>query len=332
MSEQHKDKQTSETDIQTEKHEESTPFLQPIETTSNEKDHLEGDYLVKALCRDGNVRAYALKSTQLIGESQTRHQTWATATAALGRTLSVGVMMGAMLKGEETITIQVRGNGPLGKIIVWADSKGHVRGYVDRPQTHLPLNKEGKLDVGGAVGRDGAIYVTKDLGLREPYHGYSRLISGEIGEDFSVYFAQSEQTPSAVGVGVIVNPDHTVKAGGGFIIQIMPGVEDTFITELEQQLASIPPISTLVNQGYSPEQILELIFKDEPIQWLEKMPVSFHCDCSKERVSNTLISLGQEELQLMIDEDEGAEVQCHFCSAVYHYDRQELEALLKELN
>ncbi|WP_202081469.1 Hsp33 family molecular chaperone HslO [Caldalkalibacillus salinus] len=289
------------------------------------------DYMVRALVLEGKVRVYAIRSTQTVQEAQERHQTWPTVTAALGRTLSVGAMMGAMMKGEDKLTIQVRGNGPIGKIMVDANSKGQVRGYVDNPQVHLPKNEQGKLDVGGAVGPEGAIYVNKDLGMREPYQGHSKLISGEIGEDFTVYFAQSEQTPSSVGVGVIVNPDNSVKASGGFIIQLMPGVPDDFINQLENQLKAIPPVSQLVNEGLTPEEMIKRVFVLDEVKWLDTVPVSYSCHCSYERVSQTLISLGKEELENLLQEEGKAEVNCHFCNSTYNFEREDLEQLIQEI-
>lgn len=291
------------------------------------------DYLVKALCLDSKVRVYALRSTQLVNEVQRRHNTWPTTTAAIGRTLSVGAMMGAMLKGEEKLTIQVRGNGPVGKMIVDANAKGEVRGYVDRPQTELPLKPNGKLDVSGAVGEQGTIYVTKDLGLKEPYHGQSDIISGEIGEDFTLYFAQSEQTPSAVAVGVLVNPDDSVKASGGFIIQLMPGseVSDDFISQLEKRLGEIPPVSNMIDLGMTPEQMIEAVFQDQEIKWLGQMPIRFKCHCSRDRVRSTLISLGKEEVQAILEEDQKAEVHCHFCNTYYQFEREDLEEIIAEI-
>lgn len=288
------------------------------------------DYLVRALCLEGKVRVYAIRSTQLVAECQRRHDIWATASAALGRTLSVGAMMGAMLKGNEKLTLQVRGNGPLGKVIVDANAKGEVRGYVDHPHTHLPLNEEGKLNVGAAVG-EGSLFVTKDLGLREPYHGTSPLLSGEIGEDFTVYFAQSEQTPSAVAVGVMVNPDHSIKSSGGFIVQLMPGITEEDVSYIEERLKSIPPVSNLVDLGLTPEQMMETVFEGKQLEWLDKLPIHFRCHCSLERVKQSLISIGREELTQMIEEDGQAEIQCHFCNEFYHLDKSELRQLLEQL-
>jgi molecular chaperone Hsp33 len=291
----------------------------------------QDDYLIKALCLQGKVRIYATRTTQLVDECQKRHDTWATATAALGRTLSIGAMMGAMLKGNEKVTVQVRGGGPVGKIIVDANSRGEVRGYVDHPHINFPPNDKGKLDVGRAVGTAGDIYVTKDLGLREPYHGSSHMVNGEIGDDFTLYFTQSEQTPSAVAAGVLVNPDHTVKSSGGFIIQILPGVSDEFITELEERLTTIPPVSQMIDQGFTPEQMIETVFLNEEIQWLESMPIVFSCTCSQERVRQTLVSLGKEQIQQILTEDGQAEVQCHFCNEKYYVSKLELEEMLVDL-
>ncbi|MDQ0340659.1 molecular chaperone Hsp33 [Caldalkalibacillus uzonensis] len=288
------------------------------------------DYLVKALVLEGKVRVYGVKSTRLAEECRRRQDTWPTATAALGRTLSVGAMMGAMLKGEEKLTIRVAGNGPLGRIIVDANGKGELRGFVSNPHVDLPLNAQGKLDVGGAVGSQGYLYVTRDLGLKEPYQGSSPLVNGEIGEDFTYYFAQSEQTPSAVAVGVMVNPDHSVKASGGYIIQLLPGVDDQFITQLEKRLTEIPAVSQMVNQGYTPEQMIETVFPQEEIKWLEQMPIRFACHCSKERVKEVLTSLGRGELQGILAEQGQAEVSCHFCGETYHISKAELKQLITQ--
>ncbi|GGK33510.1 33 kDa chaperonin [Caldalkalibacillus thermarum] len=288
------------------------------------------DYLVKALVLEGKVRIYAVRSTQVAEECRRRQDTWPTATAALGRTLSVGAMMGAMLKGEEKLTIRVAGNGPIGRIIVDANGKGEVRGFVSNPHVDLPLNDQGKLDVGGAVGAQGYLYVTRDLGLKEPYQGSSPLVSGEIGEDFTYYFAQSEQTPSAVAVGVLVNPDHSVKASGGYIIQLLPGVRDQFISQLEKRLTEIPPVSQMVDQGYTPEQMIETLFPAAQIKWLERLPIRFACNCSKERVKEVLASLGIKELEKMLAEQGQAEVNCHFCGETYEVSKDELQQLIAD--
>ncbi|WP_018663708.1 Hsp33 family molecular chaperone HslO [Heyndrickxia acidiproducens] len=288
------------------------------------------DYLIKALAYDGQIRAYAAETTETVGEAQRRHYTWPTASAALGRTLTAGAMMGAMLKGDEKITIKVEGGGPIGAIIVDADAHGDVRGYVTNPQTHFDLNEQGKLDVRRAVGTNGTLTVVKDLGLRENFSGQVPIVSGELGEDFTYYFATSEQVPSAVGVGVLVNPDNTILASGGFIIQLMPGTDEEIVTALEKRISDTPPISSLIRQGLKPEEILESLLGKDNVNVLETIPVRFECTCSKERFASAMISLGKEELRDMIEEDGQAEAVCHFCREKYHYTRQDLETLLQQ--
>lgn len=288
------------------------------------------DYLVKALGFNGQVRAYAARTTETVGEAQRRHQTWPTASAALGRSMTAGVMMGAMLKGEEKITIKIEGGGPIGPILVDSNSKGEVRGYVTHPQTHFDLNEHGKLDVRRAVGTTGTLTVIKDIGMKEHFSGQVPIVSGELGEDFTYYFVTSEQTPSSVGVGVLVNPDNTILAAGGFILQLMPGTEEETIIQIEERLKKIPPVSKLIEQGLTPEEVLtELLGKDN-LKILEKQPVSFSCTCSKERFGNVITTLGVNEIQEMIDEEGKAEAQCHFCNEKYHYTKEELEELKQE--
>ena len=288
------------------------------------------DYLVKALAFNGQVRAYAVKSTDTVGEAQRRHYTWPVASAALGRTISAGVMMGAMLKGEENLTIKVEGGGPIGLILVDSDAKGHVRGYVSNPHVHFDLNEHGKLDVRRAVGTEGMLSVVKDIGLRDYFTGQVPIVSGELGEDFTYYFATSEQVPSSVGVGVLVNPDNSIKAAGGFIIQLMPGAEDETITMIENRLNTVPPVSKLIDRGLSPEELLKEVLGEENVNILETLPVAFTCKCSKERFENAIVGLGEEEITAMIEEDGQAEAQCHFCNEKYLYTREELEELRKE--
>ncbi|WP_332650215.1 Hsp33 family molecular chaperone HslO [Lysinibacillus sp. 54212] len=287
------------------------------------------DYLVKALAYDAQVRAYAVNSTVTIREAQRRHNTWPTASAALGRSMTAGVMLGAMLKGEEKLTIKINGGGPIGAILVDADATGEVRGYVSHPQTHFDLNEKGKLDVKRAVGTEGLMTISKDIGLQHPFVGQIPLVSGEIGEDFTSYLLNSEQTPSAVGVGVLVNPDNTIQSAGGFIIQLMPGAENEVISAIEERLNVIKPISTMIAEGMTPEQILEQVLGEENVNILEKMPVQFQCQCSEERVTNAIISLGSEEIQDMIETDGQAEANCHFCNETYHFTKENLEELMK---
>lgn len=287
-----------------------------------------GDYLVKALAFNGQVRAYATLTTETVGEAQRRHQTWPTASAALGRAMTAGAMMAAMLKDDDKITVKIEGGGPIGAILVDANAKGHVRGYVTNPQVDFELNEHGKLDVRRAVGTNGTLSVVKDVGLRDFFSGQIPIVSGEIGEDFTYYFAKSEQTPSSVGVGVLVNPDHTILASGGFIIQLLPGATDECITEIEQRLQSIPPVSKLIHDGNTPEQILNMLLKD--VQILEHMPIEFRCTCSKERIGDAIIGLGADEIQNMITEDGHATAQCHFCNETYYFSVEELEVLKNE--
>jgi molecular chaperone Hsp33 len=286
-----------------------------------------GDYLVKALAYDGQVRAYAARTTETVGEAQRRHQTWPTASAALGRALTAGVMMGAMLKGDETLTIKIDGGGPIGTILVDSNAKGEVRGYVANPHVHFELNEHGKLDVARAVGKNGMLTVVKDLGLRDFFTGQVPIISGELGEDFTYYFASSEQVPSSVGVGVLVNPDNTILAAGGFIIQLMPGTEEKTIEQIEQRLQTIPPVSKMIESGLTPEEILEKLLGKGNVKVLETLPVAFVCRCSRERIADALISLGSQEIQDIIDKEGYAEASCHFCNETYHFTKEELKQL-----
>jgi molecular chaperone Hsp33 len=288
------------------------------------------DYLVKALGYNGQVRAYAVSTTETVGEAQRRHYTWPTASAALGRSMTAGLMMGAMLKGEDKLTIKVEGGGPIGVILVDSNAKGEVRGYVTNPQTHFDLNEQGKLDVRRAVGTEGTLTVVKDLGLRDYFTGQVPLVSGELGEDFTYYFVTSEQIPSSVGVGVLVNPDNSILAAGGFIIQLMPGTEDKTITQIEERLSKIPPISKMIQEGLTPEEVLEQVLGEGNVKILEKMPVGFKCQCSRERIGNALISLGKAEIRDIIEKEGHAEAQCHFCNEKYQFSKEELEELEKE--
>ncbi|BFH65881.1 Hsp33 family molecular chaperone HslO [Paenibacillus azoreducens] len=285
------------------------------------------DCLIRGTAMSGRVRAFAVRTTGLVEELRQRHDTWPTATAALGRTLTAGAMMGAMLKGEEKLTIQVQGNGPIGQIVVDANAHGEVRGYVSEPHIHLPSNSQGKLDVAGAVGREGFLHVIKDLGLKEPYRGSVPIISGELGEDFTYYFAASEQTPSAVGLGVLVAPDNSVIVAGGFVVQLLPGLSDEEITVIEQAVGAMPPVTALMDQGLELEEMLRWLLPD--VEILEQMEIGFKCQCSRERVEQTLVSLGKSELEQLIEEDGKAEVVCHFCNEAYSFNKDELQQILE---
>ncbi|MFA9559807.1 Hsp33 family molecular chaperone HslO [Evansella sp. AB-rgal1] len=286
------------------------------------------DYLVKALAYDGTVRAYAIRSTEMVREAARRHGTWRTVTAALGRTMSAATMMGAMLKGEEKLTIKIEGDGPATPIIVDANAKGEARGYVSNPHVDPERKDSGKLNVSKAVGETGSLSVVKNLGMKENFTGSVPLVSGEIAEDFTYYFASSEQTPSSVALGVIVGKDDNVAAAGGFIIQMMPGVTDETIDDIEEKLTVLPPISTLIEDGLTPEEVLQRVLGEENVRVLDTLDVSFQCHCSKERIAQAIIGLGKAEIQAMIEEDEGAETKCNFCNVTYHFTKEELEGLL----
>jgi molecular chaperone Hsp33 len=291
-----------------------------------------GDYLVRALGFNNSVRAFAVSTTETVGEAQRRHDTWPTTSAALGRTMTASVMMGAMLKGEDKITVKVEGNGPIGSMIVDANAKGEVRGYVTNPHVEFDLNPQGKLDVRRAVGTEGALTVVKDLGLRDFFSGQVPIVSGEIAEDFTYYFATSEQVPSSVGLGVLVNTDDSILAAGGFIIQLLPGVDDETITQIENQLSKIEPVSKMIQKGFTPEEILKAVLGEDNVQMLDTLPVKFECNCSKERFGAAIISLGEKEIRDMIEEDGKAEAHCHFCQEKYQYSKEELEGFITEIN
>lgn len=285
------------------------------------------DYLIKATAFEGMVRAYAITSTDTVEEARRRQDTWATASAALGRTITVTTMMGSMLKGEDKLTVKFEGNGPVGAIVADGNAKGEVRGYISNPHVDFDLNDKGKLDVAKAVGTQGNLSVVKDLGLKEHFTGQVPIVSGEVSEDFTYYFANSEQVPSAVGAGVLVNPDHTILASGGFIVQILPGADDGTIDQIESRINALPPISSLIREGNKPEEILEKLLGNESIKILEQIQVQFKCHCSKERVEQAISSLGDEEIQKMIDEDKGAEATCHFCNEQYTFSVNELHEM-----
>lgn len=287
------------------------------------------DYLIKAIAYDGKVRAYAARTTDMVNEAQRRHDTWPTASAAIGRTMTASLMLGAMLKGEDKLTVKIEGGGPIGAIVADANAKGEVRAYVSNPHIHFDLNEQGKLDVRRAVGTDGTLSVVKDLGLRDYFTGQVEIVSGELGDDFTYYLVSSEQVPSSVGVGVLVNPDNTILAAGGFIIQLLPGTDEETISTIEKQLSQIEPISKLIQKGLTPEEILEEVLGQKP-DVLETMPVKFHCSCSKDRFETAILGLGKKEIQDMIEEDGKAEAVCHFCNEKYLFTKEELEELRDE--
>jgi molecular chaperone Hsp33 len=289
------------------------------------------DYLVKELAYEGFVRAYAVNATETIAEAQRRHDTWNTSSAALGRTMIGALMLGATLKGEDKMTVKIEGNGPAGAIVVDSNGKGEVKGYIKNPHISLPLNEVGKIDVRGAVGTEGMFTVIKDLGLKEPFSGQTPIVSGEIGEDFTYYLAVSEQIPSAVGVSVLVDTDDSIKTAGGFMIQIMPGASDEIIDQIEARLKETARISTLLDEGQTPEEILQKLLATDDVEFLETMSVQFKCDCSKEKFASAIITLGAEQIQELIDQDHGAEAVCAFCNNKYEYSEADLYELKHEI-
>lgn len=286
---------------------------------------------MKTLAYEGFVRAYAVNATETIAEAQRRHDTWNTSSAALGRTMIGALMLGATLKGEDKMTVKIEGNGPAGAIVVDSNGKGEVKGYIKNPHISLPLNEVGKIDVRGAVGTEGMFTVIKDLGLKEPFSGQTPIVSGEIGEDFTYYLAVSEQIPSAVGVSVLVDKDDSIKTAGGFMIQIMPGASDEIIDQIEARLKETARISTLLDEGQTPEEILQKLLATDDVEFLETMSVQFKCDCSKEKFASAIITLGAEQIQELIDQDHGAEAVCAFCNNKYEYSEADLYELKHEI-
>lgn len=288
------------------------------------------DYIIRGIAAAGQIRCFAITSRDLVEEARNRHQTSPVITAALGRLLSAGAMMGAMMKGEkDLLTLQIQCRGPVKGLTVTADAAGHVKGYAINPQVSLPASPAGKLDVGRALDL-GVLTVTKDIGMKEPYSGQVQLVSGEIAEDLTYYFATSEQTPSSVALGVLMNKNNTVAQAGGYIIQLLPGTSDEVIQRLEERLSHIEPVTTLLSQGHSPETMLEKIldgfdvaFSDAPLS------ASFVCSCSRERMKQALISLGHTELTSILADGEPVEIHCHFCNTNYNFDREELVEIKK---
>lgn len=288
------------------------------------------DYMVRATAGDAQIRAFACTTKNMVEEARKAHNTSPVMSAALGRLLTAGTMMGSMLKGEkDLLTLQIKGDGPGGGVTVTADGNGNVKGYVDVPDVILPANARGKLDVGGAMGK-GYLQVIKDLGLKEPYVGKTELQTGEIAEDLTYYFAVSEQIPSGVGLGVLMERDNTVKQAGGFIIQLMPFASEEVISRLEENLSKVAAVTQLLEAGNTPEQMLEILLEGFDIEFTDKMPVQFFCNCTKSRVEKALISVGKKELKNIIDDGEAIEVNCHFCNKNYEFTVDELKAMYKK--
>jgi len=288
------------------------------------------DYIVRATAGNGSIRAFAATTRDLVQHAREVHHTSPVASAALGRMLTAAAMMGTMLKGDKDIlTLQIRGEGPLQGIVVTSDSKAQVKGYVFNPGVEVPDLIPGKLNVSGAIGA-GHLSIIKDIGMKEPYAGKIELVTGEIAEDLTYYFAQSEQTPSAIGLGVLVETDTSIRRAGGFIIQLLPDATDEMIDKLEKKLATIPYVSDLLDMGLTPEDILNMILGDFDLKIVDKIPTTFYCNCTRERVEKALISIGREELEKIIREDKKANLHCHFCSKEYDFNEEQLVALLEE--
>lgn len=285
--------------------------------------------LTRAISKDGSVLAIAADTTDIAAAIEHYHVTSAVVTAAVGRLATAASMMGVLLKGEkDTLTLRLNGDGPIGAIIAVSDSKGNVKAYPLNPVVELPLNEKGKLDVAGAVGKNGYLSVIRDLGLKDPYVGQTPIVSGEIAEDITHYFATSEQTPTVCALGVLVNPDLTVKAAGGFLVQLLPYADDGAIDVLEENIKGLPPISTMIAEGKRPDEICNILLNGLEPEILDESMVSYHCDCNRERVERALISLGKDQLEEIIREDHGTEVLCHFCNKKYRFNEQELTDLL----
>lgn len=286
------------------------------------------DYIVRATAADSQVRAFAATTRDLVETARQRHGTSPVATAALGRLLTAGAMMGSMMKNNtDVLTLQIRSGGPLEGITVTADSHANVKGYVLNPNVMLPP-KNGKLDVGGAVGV-GLLQVIKDMGLKEPYSGQTVLVSSEIAEDLTYYFANSEQVPSSVGLGVLMEKNNTVRCAGGFIIQLMPFAEEKTISQLEENLKNVTSVTALLDQGYTPEQLLDALLGNLKLEITDTMEAKFYCNCTKERVEQAVASIGRKEIQDMIKEGKNIEVKCHFCNTAYNYSIADLKEILK---
>ena len=288
------------------------------------------DYIVHASGADNQVRIFAASTRDLVEKAREIHNTSPVATAALGRLLTAGAMMGSMMKGEkDLLTLQIQCSGPIGGLTVTAKSDGTVKGYVNNPDVMLPPNSKGKLDVGGALG-PGFLNVIKDMGLKEPYSGQTMLQTGEIAEDLTYYFATSEQVPSSVGLGVLMEKDNTVRCAGGFIVQVMPFVDDEVLDKLEDNIQKIQSVTAMLDNGHTPEEMLNQVLEGLDVEITDTLPAKFSCNCSKDRIEKAIISIGKKEIQAMIDDDKPIEVKCHFCNTAYKFEVEELKKLLKK--
>lgn len=289
------------------------------------------DEIIKMMTGDGMVKAVAVTGKDMVERARQIHKTLPVATAALGRTLMAASMMGDMLKEKDgSVTLQIKGGGPLGAITAVSDSRGNPRGYLQNGQVDIPRKYQGKLDVGTAVGSSGSLTVMKDMGLKEPYIGSVQLVSGEIAEDITAYFVESEQVPTACALGVLVDKDQSVAAAGGYLVQLLPGADESVIQRLEESIARLGPVTDALHGGADAVQLLERVLEGQELELLERRPVAYKCYCSRERVSRAIISMGKEEMQNLIEEQGGAELTCQFCDKVYRFTKEELQELLEE--
>ncbi len=287
------------------------------------------DYMIRGIDKSGKIRIFVARTTNLVEEARRIHNTSPTATAAVGRTLTVAAMMGAMMKNDnDLLTLKISGNGPLGKILVVAKNNGQVKADIDYPMADLPSRADGKLDVGSLVGKEGNVTVIMDLGMKEPYIGQSSIITGEIAEDIANYYVTSEQIPSAISLGVLVDKDISCLAAGGYMIQLMPGVLEEEITLIEKALSKIQPVSALINKGLSPEEIMYELLGEFQMEVLDKLDLEYHCECSRDKIEAVIISLGRSEIESIIEEDGQAEVVCHFCNTKYKFGKEDLTKLI----
>lgn len=287
------------------------------------------DYIVRATAAQQQLRVFAITSRDLVEQGRKIHNTSPVATAALGRLLTAGAMMGSMMKGnKDVLTLQIECGGPIGGVTVTADANANVKGYVNQPNVIIPANKDGKLDVSGAIG-PGFLNVIRDIGMKEPYNGQVHLVSGEIAEDLTYYYATSEQIPSSVGLGVLLDKENFVKQAGGFIIQVMPFAEDEVIDKVEESLKHIHSVTSLLEQGMTPEDMLHHLLGDLDLEILDRMPAQYACNCSKERVAKAIASIGRADLEDMIEAGETIETNCQFCGSHYYFTTEELKSFLK---
>ena len=289
------------------------------------------DEIVRVIAKDAPIKAMAITGTALVERARQIHDAWPVATAALGRLLMAASMMGDMLKEEKgSVTLRVRGGGPLGTLTAVSDSEGNVRGYVQNPAVDVPRKAHAKLDVGAAVGSDGELTVIKDMGMKEPYVGSVQLVGGEIAEDIAAYYVESEQIPTACALGVLIAPDQSVQVAGGYLIQLMPGADEAVISAVERGLAQVGAVTAALDRGDDALELLRQVLSDFELEILETAPVEYRCYCSRERVSRALISMGRDELEKLIAEQHGAELTCQFCDRVYQFTEEELQSLLDE--